>query len=281
MAVEFRLKLLSAELLTFLAVQLIALFVGWRLVSTGQVDFQPVGQSIGSFLIAFAIATTLIILFIKFIKFNFAYKGFFALILFVGSSIVFSAFFPEWIAFFLAVGVVAVRFLIPNILTHNLALFLALAGVSAQLGTFLRVPAVIIILIALSIYDVIAVFKTKHMVTMFKSLMDRGAVMGLVIPEKLSDLGRPTHHAVKAKLSKSDKKQFIMLGGGDIAFPAMFAISALAEYGLAQSIGIVAGSLFGIAAIHFLFIFGKVKALPALPPLAICSIAGFLISFLL
>ncbi len=286
MAIDFRPKLLLSELATFLSVQLLALFVGWRLIALqvaefGAVQFQPAGESIFSFLIAFAIATGFIILFITFIKIKFAYNLFFAIILFVGADIVFSVFLSEIVAFILAVAVVAARFWKPNILTHNASLFLALAGVSAQLGTLIPVVAIIVLLIVLSIYDYIAVFKTKHMVALFRGLMERGAVMGIVIPENPLDMVRPMQHAVKTKLHKEDKKQFVMLGGGDIAFPAMFAISALAQYGIGSAIAILIGSLVGIVTIHLLFTLGKIRALPALPPIAGFAIAGFLVSLLI
>src|SRR3989338_4464175 len=286
MATDFRPKLLLSELAMFLSIQLIALFVGTRIIAAqvaefGAVQFQPARESVFSFLIAFAIATAMILLFITFIKFKMAYSAFYALLIFIGTSTVFSAFFSDIIAVVLAVVAVAVRFLLPNILTHNVTFFLALAGVSAQLGTMIPVLAIIPILIALSIYDYIAVFKTKHMVQLFKGMMEKGVVMGIVIPENLADMVRPVQHAVRTKFHKEDKKQFVMLGGGDIAFPAMFAISALAQYGIVSAIAILIGSLIGIVAIHLLFTLGKIRALPALPPIAAGAIIGFIISVLI
>ena len=286
MATDFRPKLLLSELAMFLSIQLIALFVGMRIIAAqvaefGAVQFQPAKESVFSFLVAFGIATVLILLFITFIKFKMAYSAFYALLIFIGTSTVFSAFFSNIIALVLAVIAVAVRFLLPNILTHNVTFFLALAGVSAQLGTMIPVLAIIPILIVLSIYDYVAVFKTKHMVELFKGMMQQGVVMGIVIPENLADMVRPVQHAVRTKFHKEDKKQFVMLGGGDIAFSAMFAISALAQYGIVSAIAILIGSLFGIVAIHLLFTYGKIRALPALPPIAGFAIAGFLISLLL
>jgi len=286
MATDFRPKLLLSELATFLSVQLLALFVGWRLIAFqvaefGAVQFQPAKESLISFLIAFGIATALILLFITFIKFKMAYSAFYALLIFIGTETVFSVFFPELVAIILAIAAVAIRFLLPNILTHNITFFLALAGISAQLGTLIPVLAIIPILIVLSVYDVIAVFKTKHMVQLFKGMMQQGVVMGIVIPENPADMVRPMQHAVRTKFHEEDKKQFVMLGGGDIAFPAMFAISALAQYGIASAVAILIGSLIGIVAIHLLFTLGKIRALPALPPIAGFAIAGFLISLLL
>ncbi len=284
-----KLKLLASELLLFSAVQLLALFVGFKLIRLeiaqfGAVQFQPAGESILSFLVAFAIATALILIFIKFIKIRFAYSALFAFMIFIGSGVVFSVFVPDLWAIGLAIALVAVRFLLPNVFTHNLAFFLAIAGVSAQLGTLIPVVAVIVLLIVLSVYDYIAVFKTTHMVAMFKEMSAKGALMGIIIPEKISGLGRNVHEAVKSKLErgssqKAETLSYVMLGGGDLAFPAVFAISALAQYGIVQAVGVLLGSLAGILIIHYLFL-RKARALPALPPIAAGSIAGFVISLI-
>lgn len=283
-----RLKLLASELLLFSSVQLLALFVGFKLIKFeiaqfGAVQFQPVGESIISFLVAFAIATALILIFIKFIKLKFAYSALFAFMIFIGAGVVFSVFMPDLLAVGLAVALVAFRFFLPNVFTHNLAFFLAIAGVSAQLGTLIPVVAVIVLLVVLSVYDYVAVFKTTHMVTMFKEMSAKGALMGIIIPENLSGLSVPAHEVVKSKLEKRKSAKaspYVVLGGGDLAFPAVFAISALAQYGLVQALGVLFGSLAGILIIHYLFL-RKAMALPALPPIAACSIIGFLISLFL
>ena len=72
-----------------------------------------------------------------------------------------------------------------------------------------------------------------------------------------------------------------MLGGGDLAFPALFAVAALAQFGLIQALGVVIGAIGGIVLIHSLIVQKKFKALPALPPIAAFAILGFLISLLL
>jgi presenilin-like A22 family membrane protease len=294
--------MLFAELGTFLSVQLLALFVGLKMITTlagtkfaGVVAGQhieslkklglmlPPGQSFLSFIIAFAIATTALILVLKFLKKPIVFKGFFAFLIFFGSEIVFEAFVPTIFAIGLALVVVGLRYFIPNVLTHNLGFFLAIAGVSAQLGLTIPVLAVVGLLIILSVYDYIAVFKTKHMVAMFRGMMAQGAVMGAIIPRSPELLLYHSDQAVASKLRHrhtDGEPAFMMLGGGDLAFPAVFMISALAQYGIVQAFGVLLGSLAGIVVIHYLFTVKKFKALPALPPLAVGGIVGFGISLL-
>lgn len=281
MATDFRPKLLLSEISMFLIIQVLALLVGYRLISTQQVEYLPAGQAIWTFLGAILVATVLLFLFLKYFKGPTSAKLFFALILFVGVNIVFEAFFPTLIAFILTAFIVGARFMKPNVFTHNMVFFLALAGVGARLGTMIPVVAAIILLIVLSVYDFIAVFKTKHMVTMFKGMLQKGIPMGIIIPENPMQMTHDVGKVSTTKLRQTKKRMdFIMLGGGDLAFPALFAVAALAQYGLIQALGVIVGAVGGIILIHSLIIQKKFKALPALPPIAAFSILGFLISLL-
>jgi len=275
-------KLLFAELSLFLSVQIIGLLVGFKYFSLQIIEPLPVEQSIPTFLITFLIATAFLLILIKFLRGALFFKIMFALLILVGADITFGAFLFEPLAIGLAAVVLAARIAKPNVLTHNVAIFLAVAGVGAQLGLLLTVPAVIVLLVLLSIYDVYAVFKSKHMVKLFKGLLERGATMAMVIPENIKDFGVGMRTVKTKKLKKHvpDKRKFFMLGTGDAAFPIVFAVAAL-QYSLTSAIAVLIGSLFGILIIHYLISTGKYKALPALPPLAFTTIVAFGISLLL
>ena len=74
---------------------------------------------------------------------------------------------------------------------------------------------------------------------------------------------------------------FLLLGTGDIAFPLIFAVSVL-NVSLISAISVALGSIVGAALVFYLLIHQPVKrAIPALPPIALCSILGFLVSLLL
>ena len=275
-------QLLATQVSLFLAVQLLGLWVGWTLLKTVPVPKMETGPSILWFLIAFVIVTGSILLALKYFKFKAPFGALFAFLIFVGSHIVFSTFLPNMIAILLAVGVVSLRFLWPNIMMQNIAILIAIAGVSAQLGVLLTVPAVIILLVALSVYDVWAVFKTKHMITMAKGLMHRGMAPMIVIPSSWRDFGKKMKEVTEEKLkpSRTPTLKYMMLGTGDLAFPLVFAVAAL-SYSLLSAYAVVMGALAGIIVIHFLMLSGKFKALPALPPIAAGSIIAFAISLLL
>lgn len=266
-------KVFMVLLFSFLAIQLIGIYTGSILSETHVVEQMPTDQSIIWFATAFLIATTLLVLGLKFFKGKLFFGALFTFVIFVGSETVFEAFFPGSIAIILAALLVLIKYAVPNSITHNIAVGLAVAGIGAQLGLMLPVQAVLVLFVALSAYDIFAVYGSKHMVKLFKGLSQKGVLLGLAIPESKA------HVKKTLKTLKPGKGSgFIMLGTGDIAFPLILAVSAL-EYGILSSLLVVAGSLVGIFAVFFLLSKDR-KPLPALPPIALFSTLGFLISLI-
>jgi presenilin-like A22 family membrane protease len=70
------------------------------------------------------------------------------------------------------------------------------------------------------------------------------------------------------------------LGGGDIVFPLLFSISAL-QNGIIQSAIIAFFALLGLLVSFWFFLQQKERrAIPALPPIALFSIIGYLVTLL-
>jgi presenilin-like A22 family membrane protease len=125
--------------------------------------------------------------------------------------------------------------------------------VGALLGVSIGVLPVIVFLILLAAYDYIAVFKTKHMVTMAKAVAKKNLSFTFALP--------------------TQKHQF-ELGTGDLVMPLVFSVSVLND-SLARgliwpvatlpSIIILLAAFLGLA---FTLDYGSKnvgKALPALP----------------
>ncbi len=145
-----------------------------------------------------------------------------------------------------------------NIAVTNLVLILVIPGIGSWLGASLPIIPAFILLLVLSVYDVVAVFGTKHMVTMAEGAKGKIPLM-FSIPVGDRMLG---------------------LGTGDLAIPVMFSVSILKE---ATHINSVAASLGGLLGLIFLFIYISQKkdvTLPALPPIAAGLILGFVLSLL-
>jgi presenilin-like A22 family membrane protease len=278
---DFKLKMLGTELVMFLSIMAIGLWVSRLImISAGPPVTLQVTEALSSFLIAFVIAIAMILLALRFLRGPVSFGIFFSVLIFIGSQIVFGAFLPLLWSIAAAAAIAGLRLAWPNVLTHNLAMFLTIAGVSAQLGLILPVAAVVIILIALSFYDYWAVFKSKYMITWFKGMLKVGAPFAIVVPEKPQAIMMGIHRISKQKLKEKDRK-VIMLGTGDIAFPTVFAVSAFAAYQSGFAVfAIVAGTVVGIFVNHYLLT-QKFRAIPALPAIAAFSIIGFAIAYLL
>ena len=283
---DFRPKLLSVELGMFLIVQALALLAAANLIVKGLAPEKMQGEApaLGMIGIAFAIAIVIMIAVLYFLKTPKTFGIFFGFMMFIGTEIFFEAFVPSLIAIVIAAIVVAVRFIKPNVITHNIAIFLTVAGISTMLGlTMPSARSVIILLIVLSIYDYIAVFKVGSMISMFKKMLERGAPFAIVVPESVEHFGEHMEKVSKEKLKqhaqkkKSETPKFMMLGTGDLAFPAIFAVSAYAQYQWIPAIAVVMGAVVGVVVNHY-FLTKKFKAIPALPAIACFSIIAFAIT---
>ncbi|MFA6296675.1 MAG: presenilin family intramembrane aspartyl protease [Patescibacteria group bacterium] len=261
------------EAVLFLITQFLGLYLGWRLFQIEEVKELVAKQSysLWQFLIAFAVGTVVVLFVIKYAKSRIIFSGFFYILIFLGCVAFFDVFALGYLGLGLALLVVILRRFMPSVLTHNLAIILAISGISSYIGLSFLPLQIIIMLVILSIYDFIAVFKTKHMVLMFKKMMENGANLSIIVPNKLIGF--------LAGMDKAKPGQdFIFLGTGDLAFPIIFAVSVLRN-SLLSSILVIAGALLGVMAINIYFYFKKERtAFPALPPITIGCIIGYLVS---
>ncbi len=139
----------------------------------------------------------------------------------------------------------------------NVVIFLTVAStLSLALGL---VPSVILTAI-IAIYDYIAVYKTKHMIKLAKGISEYGSLAGFVFQAK-----------------NLIKKRAILLGGGDVVFPAVLINSVFTAYGAIASTFTFAGALTGL---WIIIAFGKRnKAYPAMSfigPLELLALGIFL-----
>jgi presenilin-like A22 family membrane protease len=230
------------------------------------------------FIISLVFVLAIILLIIKFVKSGFKkrvlLKAIFLLSFFLGSLIFFKVWLGEPAALILVLFLAFLWIKMPSIFVHDLLLISGMAGISGSFGLQLTPEVVAILLVIFSVYDIIAVYKTKHMVKMAKAMAEVGALPGLILPSKISELNT---HIEKIQLGG----KFMILGGGDIVFPLLFSVSALQD-GIIQSIMVALFALLGLLASFWIFFQQKERqAIPALPPIALFSIIGYLISNLI
>lgn len=219
-------------------------------------------------LIGIALATVLALVLLKFRAFN-IWKGWFFLSVLFALTISFGVFLDDLVALVLAAILAGYKIFKPNMYIHNLTEIFIYGGLAAIFVPILSIQAVFILFIVIAIYDMIAVWKTKHMIKMAKFQTESKVFAGLSVGYKPK----------KIKGSKLKKVQNAILGGGDIGIPLIFSGVVLLKYGLAQALITI---LFSTIAIGSLFIFAKKKKFyPAIPFLLIGCAFGFLISLLI
>src|SRR4030042_253465 len=191
--------------------------------------------------IGLLIGTLLILLIIRMKKVN-LWKALFFVAVFLAISLALGVFLRTYIALPIALLLAILKITKPNVFIHNLTEVLMYSGIAVFLVPILGNPAKIslgvipenvlwaaILLIAISIYDFIAVFKSKHMVKMAKFQTQSKVFAGLFVP--YTPKAQPSELA-EIKAQKSDKtapglpgqkveKKNAILGGGDIAFPLL------------------------------------------------------------
>ncbi len=269
---EFTISLLLEIFYTLFA-YLITILASLRLVSFVPEVLTGPKIPLWQTLVAFAIGTIFILIALKYFRRGIFFHIFFSFALFLGIQLIFSAILPFIFSLIIALVLIVLRYAYPRVWIQNLVLTIGLSGLAVSLGLNIHWITVLALLGILSLYDIIAVYKTKHMVKMAEGLIARKVFPALIVPGDLSTL--------KTELTKVEKgKGFMFLGSGDLAFPLLFCISVLPT-GLSKTIACAIGGLIGIIMSFLIFnLQKKRKSLPALPPIVLCSILGFLVGYL-
>jgi presenilin-like A22 family membrane protease len=191
----------------------------------------------------------------------------------------------------------------------NTAAILSSAGVGALFGFSMGFWPAMAFILALSLYDYIAVFRTRHMLAMAQALGTRSlsftitaesgqsenttqairAPTASLTPSTVSSTSgaapsrsfslhpRPSYPASHSSSHAIDR---LDLGSGDLAIPAMLAVSTYTIAGLPGAIAVMIGTIVSIAVL-LKFVVEKRVALPALPPICLGGLVALLIVKLL
>ena len=250
-------KVIGIILGLFLLAQVVGLYVSNYYYS---VDDLPLGlerpevQEETSFVTIFVfivVATIMVLLLLKFQLWK-LWKFWFLIAVFYCLTLSFSTFVSIIIAIALALVLAIWRVFFPNPYVHNFTEIFIYGALAAIFAPLLSVFGMVLLLVLISVYDYIAVFKTKHMVKMAKSQTKSKVFAGLLVPYG---------------------KNVAILGGGDIGFPLLFSAVVLGKYGFSYLVSLIplcaALSLFG------LFYYGdKKKFYPAMPFITVGCLVG-------
>ncbi len=269
---NLNLKIFLDEVISFSVIGIISIFSVAKIYEFGEISTTPI--SWWQFLLAFGIGTAVILGLIRIMHGGLFLRIFFLMALFSGTLITLGIFLNDVWSLFFSLFLVVIYNFYPYVWFHNLILILTLPGIAAVLGASLTPYAAAILLIFMSVYDYIAVYKTKHMVKMAKAMIAGRAIFAMIYPEHW--------HGFKSHLNEAHPGEgFMMLGTGDFVFPIIMATSAYAVSAAAAWI-VLAVSLLGLLLMHLIFISQKVRRpMPALPPLAAFAILGFVLAIIL
>jgi len=169
-------------------------------------------------------------------------------------------------------------FFIPFVWLHNLVLILAVSSLGAVFGRFITPWTAMAIILALAIYDFLAV-RFKFMLWMADRLSQINALPALIIPRRYSEWNfNLKERGEKIIEVNPDEREYSILGGGDIAFPCLLTSSVYFAQGLEPAIIIAAFGLAGLVSVYAIQrIFLKGRPVPALPPIAALTLVGMII----
>lgn len=227
---------------------------------------------------AVLIGTILVLLLVKFRGFK-LWKAWFFLSVALCLTIAFAAFVNQFLAITLGILFAVLKIYKPTVFLHNFTEVFIYGGLAAIFVPIMNIFAIIVLLILISIYDMIAVWQSKHMVTMAKFQTESKVFAGLSIPYTLSVQGKREvkkearlQSPLAKKKSKQENKNAI-LGGGDIGFPLLFAGVVMKTTPFSKVLIIPA--IVSVALFLLLYFAKKDKFYPAMPFLSAGCFVGY------
>ena len=224
---------------------------------------------------AVIVGTLILLVIVKFKKYG-IWKAWYFVSVLVTLSIAWAAFLPQLYAWIAAAVAAGLKILKPNFIIHNLTELFIYSGLAAIFVPVINIFSASILLILISIYDVYAVLKSKHMIKLAKFQTSTNLFAGLSIPKSFKSI-----KAVPAgKKVTSGQEEVAIIGGGDIGFPLLFAGAIMQQFGFQKAFII---PIFASLCLAFLFYISKKgKFYPAMPFIAAGCFVGYgFIKFLL
>jgi presenilin-like A22 family membrane protease len=179
----------------------------------------------------------------------------------------------------LGVGSVVALYKHPEWYVIDVVGLLVAAGTAAIFGISLGLVPVVVLLAALAVYDAIAVYKTKHMLSLADTVIDLRLPVLLVIPKVAGYRFRhETSQFKEAKPETKGEREAMFMGLGDLVMPTILVVSALQfsqpGWDGMPALGAAVGTLVGYAVLMGYVLKGRPQA--GLPLLNGGSIVGFL-----
>jgi presenilin-like A22 family membrane protease len=222
----------------------------------------------------------LVLFFLPLSKLRLVFRALFTLLFAWGVFIVVALYLPPAAAYAVAIVAGIAWLFWARIWLHDLLLLITLAGSGSVFGFLFSPWTFMIFMLVVAVYDILAV-RFGFMVWMADKLSETYTLPAFVFPRKIRDWKLPLRNVQVGNLEKEEsvRRDYAILGGGDIGFPLMFAVSVFFAANLASAILVGIFALMGvISAFLIQLLWLKGKPMPALPPITLLSLIGFLIA---
>lgn len=241
-------------------------------------------------LVGVFIGTLILLLLIRFRQTG-LWKLWYFLAVVLALTVAFAAFINRWLALVFALIVAVFKIWKPSLIVHNVSEILLYGGLAAIFVPIMNVFAAVMLLIIISVYDMYAVWKSKHMVKMAKFQAKSNLFAGLTIPYSMKKGAKPVKFKEAKNLDTKESNKgprVAILGGGDIAFPLIFTavvMKALILDGVSRyasfSYVLIITVFVTMALSWLLFVSKKGRFYPAMPFISAGCFVGYGIMWLL
>jgi presenilin-like A22 family membrane protease len=197
-----------------------------------------------------------------------------------GMFIILAFLLPQVIAISIAILAGIAWLFWDRIWLHNLLLLVTLASAGSVFGFLFSPLTFMIFMLIIAVYDFLAV-RFGFMVWMADKLSETTTLPAFILPRKIEDWAqRPDKVQVgDLKNESSAEREYAILGGGDIGFPLVLTVSVFFVFNLNSAIFVGVFALAGLLSAFLVqALWLKGKPMPALPPIALFSLIGFLIA---
>ena len=259
---KHNIKVLLILVLLFLGAQYIGIYIN-HVYQTKELPLniqrpEIRGTAASLSILPIIIFMTILILLLARFKLRKIWKAWFFLAVWFALVISLAAFVDVKLAMVIALLGAVFKVIEVDIYVHNLTELFIYGGLVAIFAPIFTPFSALVLLFLISVYDMIAVWSTKHMIKLAKFQTSLKVFAGLLVPY--------------------GKKKAAILGGGDIGFPLLFTVVIYKSLGLSALII----PLFVALALFLLLVKGKKdRYYPAMPYLSAGCIAGYFIAYLL
>ncbi len=248
------------------------------------------GQSVLFLLGAVLIGTVALLVLIRFRQRK-LWKVWYFLAVAISVTMALGTFMPKIFAWIIGFSLALFKVLKPELVVQNVTEVFMYSGLAILFVPILQVWWAILLLIVISIYDMYAVWHSKHMVRLATFTSESRLFAGFSIPYKKEQQHTKLMFNIPGdvKLGQENKSstKVAILGGGDITFPLFFSGAVLNWLLVKQAsllsayIGaLVVSMCAGLGLLWLLVKSEKDKFYPAMPPITLGCLLGFGIVYL-